>query len=53
MINPSLTESSTFFFLIKATHLLYKIFLSSGQKKDSKYINDVDVNNTLPHAYHP
>ena len=47
MINPSLIESSTFFFSIKATHLFYKVFLSSDQRKDSKYTNDVDVNNAL------
>ena len=47
MINPSLTESSAFFFPIKATHLLCRFFKSSDQKKGSKYTNDEDDNNAL------
>ena len=56
MINPSLIEPSMFFFSIKAIHLLYKVFLSSDQKKnyifhigkDIKHAIDVDFNNGLP-----
>ena len=47
MINPSLIESSTFFFSIKATHLFYKVFLSSDQRKDSKNTNDGKFSHVL------
>ena len=40
------------FFPIKATHLFYRFFISSDQKKDSKYTNNVDVNNELSSLTH-
>ena len=48
MISSSLREPSMFFFSIKTSHLLYKVFLSSDQKIAGKNIKDtnyVDVNN--------
>ena len=50
MINPSLIESSTFFFQSKLLIYCIRFFLSSDQasidlKKDKKYTKDVDVSN--------
>ena len=60
MISLSLIESSIYFFPIKTSHLLYKVFLSSDQKiagKNIKNTNDVDVNSApccpTPNALRP
>ena len=49
IIKPSLIECSMFFFPIKVTHLLYRVFYhkvdSLDLKKDKNYTKDVDVSN--------